>query len=337
MSEARHAAARLRVAAVIVTYNRKELLAACLNAVLGQSYAVDRVLVVDNASTDGTGVLLRERGYLVRPQVEHLLLTENGGGAAGFHEGFKRALAYHPDWIWAMDDDGLPHHECLDRLLSADASAGAFRGPVVLSRDRIAEAGNDELAFPGGLETPNGIVPLRTRGDVAAHAQNGVLTGYASVFNGVLFARSAVERMGLPKREFFIWGDEFDYIYRANRLGIAATTVLDALYWHPADRATRATIHLGWLTYDVPRAEGELRNYLLIRNHAYLAHRYRGFASWVRHTIKYIAYHRQHRGCFNAWQVFQFSLEGLSAKWGGHHRFLVHRANSAAATVSSKR
>jgi rhamnopyranosyl-N-acetylglucosaminyl-diphospho-decaprenol beta-1,3/1,4-galactofuranosyltransferase len=313
------------VCAVVVTYNRKDLVVGCIDALLAQSQPVARLLIVDNASTDGTGELLAER-YGHDPRVEHIRLSENGGGAAGFHEGFKRALTFQPDWIWAMDDDGLPDRECLERLLRAGPSAGEFRGPLVLAREQMDDPTNDELAFPSGLETPEGVVPLRTRGDIAARAEAGVLTGYASVFNGVLISRSAVERIGLPNRNFFIWGDEFDYIYRAKGQGIATTTVLDAIYWHPRDRATRATVRLGWLTYDVPRAEGELRNYLLIRNHAYLAHRYRGFVSWVRHTIKYIAYHQQHRGCFTWHQVIRYSLQGLRGSWSGHQRFLERRS-----------
>lgn len=310
-----------RVCAVVVTYNRKEMMTRCVDAVLAQSRRVERILIVDNASTDGTGQLLSER-YRNNARVEHVQLTENGGGAAGFHEGFERALAYQPDWIWAMDDDGLPDGRCLENLLAAPAPAGQFRGPLVLSREEMEDSANGELAFPGGVERPQGNIPLRTRGDVAAHAKDGVLTGYASVFNGVLIHRRAVERIGLPNKNFFIWGDEFDYIYRAKGMGIPVTTVVNALYWHPRDRATRATIRIGWLTYEVPRADGELRNYLLIRNHAYLAHRYRGFLSWVRHTIKYMAYHIQHRGCFNPWQVLRYSFEGLRGTWGGHRKFI---------------
>ncbi|MFX5615039.1 glycosyltransferase, partial [Acinetobacter baumannii] len=76
----------------------------CLQSVLSQTRAPDHVLVVDNASTDGTGEMLKEEF----PEVEVLRLPENQGGAGGFHEGIKRAYEAGYDWIWLMDDDGLP-------------------------------------------------------------------------------------------------------------------------------------------------------------------------------------------------------------------------------------
>ena len=102
-----------RVCAVIVTYNRKALLKECLEAVLAQTRPPDHVLVVDNASTDGTAEMLREEF----PQVEVLRLPENQGGAGGFHEGMKRAYEEGFDWLWLMDDDTIPRPEALEALL----------------------------------------------------------------------------------------------------------------------------------------------------------------------------------------------------------------------------
>ena len=309
------------VCAVVVTYNRKELLTGCLDALLAQSHAVDRIVVIDNASTDGTSQHLAENGYLSDRRIEHFVLAENGGGAAGFHEGFKRALEAGANWIWAMDDDGLPHAECLQHLLSAGPAAGQFRGPVVLAREQMSDDANDRLAFAGAAETPRGRVLLATRRDIDEHARDGVLAGYACAFNGVLIQRTAASRIGLPKKEFFIWGDEWDYIFRAQKQGIGMSTVTRALYWHPMNRTKFAKLRVGWLEYDVPYAEPGLRSYLLIRNHAYLASRYRGPIAWVRHTIKYVLFHRTAAGCFSAWQVLRFSLEGLIGRFSGKGEF----------------
>ncbi len=85
----------VRVFAVVVTYNRRPLLEECLQALGAQERPVDRVLVVDNASTDGTAAFVRNE----HPEVQLLALAENEGGAGGFHEGLKAAHAAGADWI----------------------------------------------------------------------------------------------------------------------------------------------------------------------------------------------------------------------------------------------
>ncbi len=80
-----------------MTFNRKFLPCECLEALLRQSFAVDSIFVVDNASSDGTETLLRERGYLNNPRIQYLRLESNLGGAGGFHAGMsglsRRALS----------------------------------------------------------------------------------------------------------------------------------------------------------------------------------------------------------------------------------------------------
>ena len=69
-----------RVCAVLVTFNRKTLLRTCLNSLLKQTRPIDQILIVDNASSDGTPELLREEF----PQLPLLRLDRNTGGAGGF-------------------------------------------------------------------------------------------------------------------------------------------------------------------------------------------------------------------------------------------------------------
>ena len=77
------------ICAVVVTYNRKELLLRCLQALEQQSYSLEHIVIVDNASTDGTVDFLEQQGYLENPKVTLLSLLENQGGAGGFHAGIK--------------------------------------------------------------------------------------------------------------------------------------------------------------------------------------------------------------------------------------------------------
>ena len=81
------AGGRESVCAVVVTRNRVRLLEECLAAVEGQTRAPDHVLVVDNASTDGTPGFVSHQ----HPDAEMIRLDRNEGGAGGFHEGMRRA------------------------------------------------------------------------------------------------------------------------------------------------------------------------------------------------------------------------------------------------------
>jgi rhamnopyranosyl-N-acetylglucosaminyl-diphospho-decaprenol beta-1,3/1,4-galactofuranosyltransferase len=87
------------VAAVVVTYNRSRLLLECLDALLRQTRPVDKIVLIDNASTDGTVEVLRSRGYLANPKIDYQRSEFNSGGAGGFHDGMKRAHELGFDWI----------------------------------------------------------------------------------------------------------------------------------------------------------------------------------------------------------------------------------------------
>ncbi|MBA2262975.1 MAG: glycosyltransferase, partial [Solirubrobacterales bacterium] len=83
------------------------------------------IVVVDNASTDGTPELLRERGLLDRDAVRLLRLAENRGGAGGFAAAVEATRAQDCDWIWLMDDDSEPVPDALERLLGAPPASQA--------------------------------------------------------------------------------------------------------------------------------------------------------------------------------------------------------------------
>ncbi|AEG33302.1 glycosyl transferase family 2 [Thermus thermophilus SG0.5JP17-16] len=198
-----------RVCAVIVTYNRKELLRECLKAVLSQTRPPDHVLVVDNASTDGTPEMLQE----AFPQVEVLRLPENQGGAGGFHEGMKRAYEQGFDWLWLMDDDTIPRAKALEALLEA-ARLPLDPRPRVLASRQLLPSGlpHPTTAFvnPTDLRYPLLWLRLRPRYRPIRWA----------LFTSVLLHRSLVEEQGLPHKAFFIWEDDLEYTARALRRGL---------------------------------------------------------------------------------------------------------------------
>jgi rhamnopyranosyl-N-acetylglucosaminyl-diphospho-decaprenol beta-1,3/1,4-galactofuranosyltransferase len=126
---------RVKVCAVIVTYNRKEMLQKCLKALQNQIIPLDEIIVIDGPSTDGTTQLMKEKF----PEITYIRLDEDVGGSGGFYEGMKLAYNKGYDWIWVMDDDATPENDTLEKLLSAvDGDQNLIARPAVVDAPHFA-------------------------------------------------------------------------------------------------------------------------------------------------------------------------------------------------------
>lgn len=189
---------------MVVTYNRKALLRECLQALMDQTRPADEVLVVDNASDDGTREMLeREFG-----QVRVLSLTENVGGAGGFHEGMKQAYQEGYGWLWLMDDDSIPEASALEELLSSlPALRTLDKSPVLLA--------SKVIWTDGDLHPMNAPQPLTAGRSLFTEALGrGYMLIRSASFVSMLLNRDAVGRYGLPYKDYFVWGDDLEYSSR---------------------------------------------------------------------------------------------------------------------------
>ena len=100
--------------AVVLTFDRKELLRACLTAISRQTLPCDGVIVVDNGSSDGT--VFRDMLRSEFSSVEVCRLRENVGAAGGFSLGMRLAVAAGAERIWVMDDDVIAEPDALEKL-----------------------------------------------------------------------------------------------------------------------------------------------------------------------------------------------------------------------------
>jgi GT2 family glycosyltransferase len=202
----------MHVTAVLVTFNRKDLLLECLQALARQTRRVDRVVVVDNASTDGTPEALEASGLGERLPLELLRLTRNGGGSEGFHFGVREALrpADGPDWVWLMDDDCEPADDALERLLATPGAADPSVGAVVPA---VRDEEGRLLPMHRGRITARWV-----RAPIVAAAETEYERPEAELdfcsFVGPLYRASAVRAMGLPLREAFIRFEDLEYAAR---------------------------------------------------------------------------------------------------------------------------
>lgn len=195
------------VGALIVTYNRRELLRECLHSVVGQTRRPDHVLVVDNASTDGTRDMLREEF----PDVEVLALAQNEGSSGGFHAAFAAGAERGFDWLWGMDDDTIPAHDALEQLLAARERLNGLPQPAVLASKVVW---TDGTIHPMNPPAPH---PLRGMDLYVDALQRGLMPIRSSTFPSTLVRRDAVERHGPPRKGFWIWSDDIDFFGRILR------------------------------------------------------------------------------------------------------------------------
>ena len=210
-----------RTAAVVVTFNRLEMLKQCLEHLEKQTLPCD-VLVVNNASTDGTGAWL-ETCLPEHPRVLACSLSENTGGAGGFNCGMRWAAEAGYDYVWIMDDDCLPEPDALEQLLEADRALAGDYG--WLSSKCLWTDG--ELC-PMNLQR---VSPYRDA-EIDANAK-GLFPAQMASFVSLFLRRETILKYGLPIKEFFIWSDDWEYTRRISRsekcYGAMDSTVVHAM------------------------------------------------------------------------------------------------------------
>lgn len=192
-----------KVIAVVVTYNRKELLKECIDALLNQKYQNCKILIVDNASTDGTKDYIND--YIKNEKVYYKNTGKNLGGAGGFNFGMKEAYNIGCDFMWLMDDDCIVHDDSLIELLIADKKLNGeygFLSSKVLWKDNsICVMNKQKETFCKWLKKFD------------KNYQKIALASFVSFF----IKSSTVKEYGLPIKEFFIWTDDWEYSRRISR------------------------------------------------------------------------------------------------------------------------
>lgn len=193
---------KLRVAAVVVTYNRLPLLQQCLRALAAQSAHLEAIWLIDNASTDGTQTAVQAM------HLDNLVYRNTGknlGGAGGFAYGVKEAAMAGYDALWLMDDDTIPEPEALQNLLECDRKLEGKYG--WLSSRALA---------PDGTDQPMNRQRKTPYTDVEGYTENQVPAVMAS-FVSLFLRTDIVKKFGIPIADFFIWSDDWEYTRRISK------------------------------------------------------------------------------------------------------------------------
>ena len=200
-----------KVIAVVVSYNRQMLLTECITALRNQTRRPDAILVVNNGSTDLT------EQWLSKQEDIFFITQPNTGSGGGFNTGISWAYKAGYSWIWCMDDDGYPKEDALENLLKNETSERSLMNCAVINKV-------DKKSFVWKTG------PYKTIDQV----KEPVIKNIGHPFNGTLIHRAIVEKVGVPKTAFFLWGDETEYYYRiVRKYNIPVFTVASSIHYHP--------------------------------------------------------------------------------------------------------
>lgn len=216
-----------KICAIVVTYNRKELLLKQINNILKkQTCEVDTYYIIDNCSTDDTENAVYEcMTNLNTSKINYCKTNYNSGGAGGFSFGLQKAYETGYDWYIMMDDDGRPYDEkCIENLLSYIEKKG-YSSKNAYLLNSLVQSDDKYLSF--------GLDHLEKVEDALRINNDGAISGKINPFNGTWISHGLIEKIGFPNGDFFIKGDENDYIRRAQSVNAVIQTIVDSRYYHP--------------------------------------------------------------------------------------------------------
>ncbi len=291
----------MKITAIVVTYNRKLLLGECLNSLLNQTYPLDAIYIIDNASTDGTLEYLVVKGFIDKPlfpdkeplevlkqipllpfpdktvEIHYVRMHENTGSAGGFHEGIKRGYKNDFDWLWLMDDDGEPNNNALQKLIEGYKTMpnGKVFNSLVVDK-------NDPDKIPFGYHFGFNIMEKKaieekkyksffSVAELKSFAPSICCEGLSQFFNSTLIHRGVIEDVGYPIRGFFIRGEEEEYIFRIQNAGYITYTVLNSIIYHPFPEIKEKILFGYKMRYE---KMNDFKKYYVIRNKIWQAKYY---------------------------------------------------------------
>ena len=289
---------RNKIIAVVVTYNRLSLLQRVVESLKNQSYKLDKILVVNNGSTDGTKEWLDEQSALT------VIHQENVGGSGGFYRGIQEASKEDCDWVWCMDDDVFPREECLKTLL---AVAEKQENVGIVCPHRLMSG----KTFVGEAKTLNLTNPFKDMHNdmlLASDVENHeVVSIVGMAFEGPLIRKEVVSKIGLPNKDLFILYDDTDYSYRAVLAGYRVLVVRDALM-DKYDFQSKSS-------YREDKMKNKWKLAYHIRNTAYFGHRY-GKNVWVRNSAAVPFLLRMYAAItFNFFKGHKYSFSDYGLFW----------------------
>ncbi len=262
----------MNIAAVVVTFNRLNLLKRSLAAIEQQRYSPSSIIIVDNCSTDGTAEFLAEWANIHTAYQKHVVrLDSNLGGSGGFHYGLKTAMNLAPDWVWLADDDAFPEPDAFELFVNhqetyASMAAAQHRPLGAVCSAVINEGEIDEIHRRRTI-IKHGFVQRARSVKKSEYAKN-VFAIDLFTYVGVFIKHEVLTKVGITEKDYFIWYDDSEH---AMRISAKYSVFCDASV-RINHNVPAVPNEITWKTF-----YGERNRMLMFKKHHYPTYLYRVF------------------------------------------------------------
>jgi GT2 family glycosyltransferase len=199
-----------KIGALVLTYNRKDVLFRCLRAIMAQDEPVDEVIVLDNGSVDGTCEFLQQSGILSDFPIVLYRVSENLGPSGGVSVLFRLFKERGCDWLWYLDDDTIADRDALKELKAAYTANFSRPEEIGFLKSAVVSADGSPNGLPeADLRAAPGYSP-----SWADRLAGGLVKVRWSTFNSIFVPRTTLVEIGNIRPDFYFAGEDVDFTFR---------------------------------------------------------------------------------------------------------------------------
>lgn len=247
----------MKIGAVIVTFNRIELLKVCLQKYLEQSRMADYLIIVNNASTDGTKEYLDEWEKVNAgiTNIEVIHNAANTGGSGGFYTGMKRAVELDVDWVWVSDDDAMPEKDVFKIIENYIENSNEDLSAVCTS-----VVNNGKFDLDHRERRYKSLIRYKFKGVPEEEYSKDKFELDTYSYVGTMMNTEKLRKVGLVNKDFFLWHDDKEHSWRMSEVG-KIICIPSAKMHHDVERIRYTEV--SWKTY-----YGYRNDLLMLKAHA---------------------------------------------------------------------
>ena len=207
----------MKIAVVLVTYNRIDCLKKAICRYEKQIYNPTQIIIVDNASNDGTKEFLdewKEKESVFEKIIIHN--AKNTGGSGGFYTGMKRAMETDCDFLFLADDDAFAEEDTFLKIAQTYESM-ENKEEIAALCTKVINKGKIEISHRCNIHKQLCFIRLKAISEI--EYEKKYFTVDLVTFVGALIKKSTIEQVGLPEKDFFIYYDDTEFFLRILHVG----------------------------------------------------------------------------------------------------------------------